>query len=88
MAIGRFARPLDYVVPMVMDYMPGSGEEGLYFRHEGHDQLVAGLHTNDLLDVPNENPDDYVRTADESFVEDVAFRQRGTACKQAREPHQ
>jgi sarcosine oxidase, subunit beta len=73
-AIGRFAHPLDYVVPMVMDYMPGSGDSGLYFRHEGRDQLLAGLHTNDLLDVPNEKPDDYLRTADASFVEDMAFR--------------
>lgn len=72
--IGRFAQPLDYVVPMVMDYMPGSGEEGLYFRHEGRDQLIAGLHTNDLLDVPSEDPDDYLRSADQEYVDEVASR--------------
>jgi sarcosine oxidase subunit beta len=41
----HLARPLDYVMPMVMDYTPGSGEVGLYFRHERAGQLIAGLHT-------------------------------------------
>jgi sarcosine oxidase subunit beta len=35
---------LAYVMPSVMDYVPGEGRDGLYFRHERADQLVAGLH--------------------------------------------
>lgn len=36
-------RPL----PFVMDYIPGSGRPGLYFRQEGGGQLIAGLHSED-----------------------------------------
>jgi sarcosine oxidase subunit beta len=40
-------RRLDYVMPMVMDYTPHSGELGLYFRHERPGQLIAGLHSEE-----------------------------------------
>ena len=33
----------------VMDYLPGSGRDGLYFRHDSPTALVAGLHTEDAL---------------------------------------
>lgn len=64
-------RALGYVMPSVMDYTPHSGEEGLYFRHEQADQLIAGLHTEEALDVV-EDPDRYARSADADFVETVA----------------
>lgn len=39
-------RPL---TPFVMDYVPGSGVDGVYFRSERPDQLVAGLHTDEII---------------------------------------
>jgi sarcosine oxidase subunit beta len=35
--------------PFVMDYVPGSGADGVYFRSERKDQLIAGLHTEEVL---------------------------------------
>jgi sarcosine oxidase subunit beta len=32
-----------------MDYVPESGVDGLYFRTERADQLVAGLHTDEMI---------------------------------------
>jgi len=34
--------------PFVMDYVPGSHTEGVYFRSERKDQLIAGLHTEEV----------------------------------------
>jgi sarcosine oxidase subunit beta len=34
--------------PFVMDYVPGSHAEGVYFRSERKDQLIAGLHTEEV----------------------------------------
>jgi sarcosine oxidase subunit beta len=31
-----------------MDYVPGSHSEGVYFRSERNDQLIAGLHTEEV----------------------------------------
>jgi len=31
-----------------MDYVPGSRSEGVYFRSERKDQLIAGLHTEEV----------------------------------------
>jgi sarcosine oxidase subunit beta len=71
----HLTRPLDYVMPMVMDYTPGSGDVGLYFRHERAGQLIAGLHTEEAVeDVAD--PDDYARSADASFLAVVAEKLR------------
>jgi sarcosine oxidase subunit beta len=35
--------------PFVMDYVPGAGADGVYFRSERKDQLIAGLHTEEVL---------------------------------------
>jgi sarcosine oxidase subunit beta len=35
--------------PFVMDYVPGAGADGVYFRSERNDQLIAGLHTEDVI---------------------------------------
>jgi sarcosine oxidase subunit beta len=42
--------------PFIMDYMPGSGVEGVYFRSERPDQLIAGLHTEEAIS-PTVDPD-------------------------------
>jgi sarcosine oxidase subunit beta len=62
---------LDYLMPSVMDYIPHSGNNGLYFRHEREGQLIAGLHTEEVQHgVPD--PDSYARGADQEFLEVVA----------------
>lgn len=64
---------LDYVMPSVMDYIPASGEIGLYFRHESAASLIAGLHTEERLhDIVD--PDDYTRGAEHEFMAEVARR--------------
>ena len=40
-------RPMDPLLPFVMDYVPDSGTDGVYFRSERVDQLIAGLHTDE-----------------------------------------
>lgn len=64
-------RPLRYTMPSVMDYTPGSGRSGLYFRHERAGQLIAGVHTEEAIE-DVENPDSYARSADQEFLEEVA----------------
>jgi sarcosine oxidase subunit beta len=64
-------RPLEYVMPSVMDYTPGTGRNGLYFRHERPGQLIAGLHSEEALEaVPD--VDHYARSASPDFLEGVA----------------
>ncbi len=62
---------LSYTVPSVMDYTPGAGTPGLYFRHERPGQLIAGLHTEEALE-PVADPDRYAHGADPEFLEAVA----------------
>lgn len=61
---------LTYVLPSVMDYIPGSGEAGLYLRPEGEHQIIAGLHTNDLVE-DGEDPNAYYGGVDASFVDEL-----------------
>jgi sarcosine oxidase subunit beta len=69
--VAYLPRKLDYVMPMVMDYVPGSGEEGLYFRHESFDTMIAGLHTEDVLhDIVD--PDNFRRRGEQKFMSEVA----------------
>jgi sarcosine oxidase, subunit beta len=67
----HLARALDYVMPSVMDYTPGSGRNGLYFRHERPGQLIAGLHSEEVLEVVAD-VDRYARSASPDFLEEVA----------------
>jgi sarcosine oxidase subunit beta len=62
--VAHLPRPLDYVMPSVMDYIPGSGRLGLYFRHESRTSLIAGLHT--------EEP--YPGLPEHEFMDEVATR--------------
>ncbi|MCC4306712.1 MULTISPECIES: NAD(P)/FAD-dependent oxidoreductase [Rhodococcus] len=65
------SRPLGYTMPSVMDYVPGSGRAGLYFRHENDLSLFAGLHTEETIQDASD-PDTVSYTVDESFVEQIA----------------
>jgi sarcosine oxidase, subunit beta len=71
--VAHLPRELDYLMPSVMDYIPSSGELGLYFRHESSSSLIAGLHTEEPLhDIVD--PDDYGRGAEHEFMDEVAQR--------------
>ena len=65
-------RPLGRFMPFVMDYVPGSGEEGLYFRGERPDALIAGFHSNDLTAGESDDPDDPHRSVDPDHIEQVS----------------
>ncbi len=62
-----------YLMPSVMDYVPHSGDTGLYFRHERDGMLVAGLHSEEVHE-GTVNPDDYHRSADQEFLELLAAK--------------
>jgi sarcosine oxidase subunit beta len=69
----KFPKKLGYVVPFVNFYVPGSAGESIYFRQEGPDSLIAGMHSHDS--VPGlliEDPDDYQPPAREDYLVRVA----------------
>ncbi|MFZ1153963.1 MAG: FAD-binding oxidoreductase [Solirubrobacteraceae bacterium] len=70
-SVVHLPRELAYTMPSVMDYTPGSGERGLYFRHEGPGRLIAGLHGEEASEHAVD-PDSYTRQADEEFLEVLA----------------
>ena len=70
-ALAHLPRPLAYVMPSVMDYIPHSGGYGLYFRHDTESRLLVGLHTEEPLH-DNVDPNNYVRSTDYAFLEAVA----------------
>lgn len=67
----KLTRELSYTMPSVVDYTPGSGLQGVYFRHESPGRLIAGLHSDEPLG-GGVDPDDYARGADEEFLEALA----------------
>ena len=66
-------RPLGYVMPFVMDYVPRSGREGVYFRQDGPGRLVAGLHSDEAVH-PGADPDAPLGVPDAGVVERLASR--------------
>lgn len=66
---------VDRVIPSVMDYTVGQLRPGLYFRGEGKQQLVAGLHINTIdPDEEPADPDTYFRGVVADRVEEIASR--------------
>lgn len=64
--------PAERPVPMHVASMPGmSDEEGLYFRGEGTDRIVAGLHATRMLGEPVGDLDAPARRPSEAEVETV-----------------
>ncbi len=70
-ALIQMGKPLANMIPMVMDYVPGSGKAGLYFRYERPDQLVAGLHIEEPIHGAAD-PDSYSETGSPEFIEELA----------------
>ncbi len=66
--------PLPYTVPMLLDSLPEGGGEGIYFRQEGEHQLVVGMHANDPIGAPVEDPDDVYGGVSAANVEEIVER--------------
>jgi glycine/D-amino acid oxidase-like deaminating enzyme len=71
--VAHLPRALGYVMPSVMDYIPASGDIGLYFRHESAASMIAGLHSEDRL-YEIVDPDAYSSGDDFAFADEVARR--------------
>ncbi|WP_422749212.1 NAD(P)/FAD-dependent oxidoreductase [Mycobacterium sp. WMMD1722] len=63
-------QPMEPLLPFVMDYVPDSGTDGVYFRSERPDQLIAGLHTDEGVHDPV-SPDIRLRRVSDDDVEQV-----------------
>ncbi|AZO07980.1 FAD-binding oxidoreductase [Mesorhizobium sp. M3A.F.Ca.ET.080.04.2.1] len=84
----KLPRDLGYTVPMCNFYVPGQAAEGIYFRQDGPDSLIAGLHTYDsvpglaVTDPDNFSPpdgdDNFLKVAqmvsERLKVDDLGFR--------------
>jgi sarcosine oxidase subunit beta len=69
--IWRLERPLDRVLPMVMDYIPHSGARGLYVAtYDDADHVLAGLHSEELVG-DAVDPDAYDHDADDDYLADT-----------------
>ncbi|MCW2585663.1 MAG: Sarcosine oxidase subunit beta [Frankiales bacterium] len=67
----ELGRPIAEPLPFVMDYVPGSGQTGVYFRSERPDQLIAGLHTEEpIFDAVS--PDIALGRVSEAFVDELS----------------
>lgn len=71
--IVKLPRKLDYVVPMCNFYMPGQKGSGIYFRQDGEDSLIAGLHTYYSVDGHSvSDPDRYSPPDGDDYFLEVA----------------
>lgn len=61
---------LDALVPFVMDYVPGSGMDGVYFRSESPNELFVGIHTDESIH-EERDPDLPLGSAPEAFIDRV-----------------
>ena len=69
--IWRLERPLDRVLPMVMDYIPHTGTRGLYVAtYDDADHVLAGLHSEELVGEAVD-PDAYDQSADADYLADT-----------------
>jgi sarcosine oxidase subunit beta len=69
--IWRLDRPLDRVLPMVMDYIPHTGTRGLYVAtYDDGDHVLAGLHSEEVVG-EGVDPDAYDQSADEKYLADT-----------------
>jgi sarcosine oxidase subunit beta len=72
--LGKFPAPLGHAMPFVMDYVVGDPEPGLWLRDEGNGHFLAGIHSNEPLEPPVDDPDRYATTVDDEFIVEVASR--------------
>ncbi|WP_335998888.1 NAD(P)/FAD-dependent oxidoreductase [Halorientalis halophila] len=62
----------DYTIPTVMEYVPGGSKAGVYFRGEGANQVLLGLHQEVGTDEEPSDPDRYSTDYDESVVLEIS----------------
>lgn len=62
--------PLDPMVPFTMDYVPGSGRDGVYFRSETPTELFVGIHTDESIQ-EERDPDAPLGAAPQEFIDRV-----------------
>jgi sarcosine oxidase subunit beta len=61
---------LDSLIPFVMDYVPGSGSDGVYFRSETPNELFVGIHTDESIQ-EERDPEAALGPAPQDFVDRV-----------------
>jgi sarcosine oxidase subunit beta len=66
----ELAEPMAPLLPFVMDYLPGSGRPGVYFRSERPDQLIAGLHVEEAV-ADAVSPDAPLGRVSEAFIAEL-----------------
>lgn len=69
----ELSEPIQPPLPFVMDYVPGSGQAGVYFRSERADQLIAGLHVEEAV-AEAVSPDVPLGQVGDVFVEELVER--------------
>jgi sarcosine oxidase subunit beta len=62
---------LKYMMPSLVDYVPGSGDEGLSIRHETYSHLLATLHSEESL-IPDADPHRWHPGVDDAFLAAVS----------------
>lgn len=60
-----------YTVPTVMEYTPAGNKPGLYFRDEGGENLMMGIHREVSAEEQLADPDHYKEDFDEEFALEV-----------------
>jgi sarcosine oxidase, subunit beta len=69
--IWSLERPLDRVLPMVMDYIPHTGTRGLYVAtYDDPNHILAGLHSEEVV-AEGVHPDAYDLDADADYLADT-----------------
>jgi sarcosine oxidase subunit beta len=67
----KLPAPLPYVMPMIMDYVPGtSSGTGLNFRHDRPGELIAETHRS--YDTEGSDPDNYDQLLDDRTKDELA----------------
>lgn len=61
---------VDPFIPFVMDYVPGSGTDGVYFRSETANELFVGIHTDESIQ-EERDPDAALGAAPQEFIDRV-----------------
>jgi sarcosine oxidase subunit beta len=61
---------LDPMIPFVMDYVPGSGTDGVYFRSETPNEIFVGIHTDESIQ-EERDPEAALGAAPQEFIDRV-----------------
>lgn len=58
------------LIPFVMDYVPGSGSDGIYFRSETPNEIFVGIHTDESI-LEAQDPERALGEAPQEFIDSV-----------------